>query len=71
MKIKKIFKNIDKNFSSLNFNNLQFNSRKCKKYDIFFAIKGLKQNGNNYIKDAIARGAKTIISNQKFEGFKD
>ena len=71
MKIKKIFKNLDKNFSSINFNNLQFNSRKCKKYDIFFAIKGLKQNGNNYIKDAIARGAKTIISNQKFEGFKD
>ena len=46
MKIKKIFKNLDKKYQSIYFKNIQFNSRKCKKYDIFFAIKGSKQNGN-------------------------
>jgi UDP-N-acetylmuramoyl-L-alanyl-D-glutamate--2,6-diaminopimelate ligase len=30
--------------------------------DVFFAIKGLKFDGNNFISDAIRRGAKAIIS---------
>ena len=42
----------------------------CKKYDIFFAIKGTKIDGNKFINQAIQKGAKTIISNQKFEGIK-
>jgi MurE/MurF fusion protein len=46
------------------------NSAKCKKNDIFFAIKGTKIDGNKFINHAIQNGAKTIISNQKFEGIK-
>ena len=52
------------------FLGLCINSAKCKKNDIFFAIKGTKIDGNKFINHAIQNGAKTIISNQKFEGIK-
>ena len=52
------------------FSGLCFNSLRCKKYDIFFAIKGTKIDGNKFINQAIQKGARTIISNQKFEGIK-
>ena len=52
------------------FSGICFNSLKCKKDNIFFAIKGNKINGNKFINHAIQKGAKIIISNQKFEGIK-
>ena len=52
------------------FSGLCFDSSKCKKNDIFFAIKGTKIDGNKFINHAIQKGAKTIISKQKFEGIK-
>ena len=52
------------------FSDISFNSSKCKKDNIFFAIKGTKTDGNKFIKHAIQKGANTIISNQKFEGIK-
>jgi len=70
MHIGKIINNIEKKYSYQKFDEINFNSKKCKKGDIFFAIKGNKSNGNKYIKDAINRGAKTIISDQKFQGYK-
>jgi len=52
------------------FSGFSFNSSKCKKDNIFFAIKGTKINGNKFINQAIQKGAKTIISNKKFVGIK-
>ncbi len=52
------------------FSGLSCNSAQCKKDNIFFAIKGNKINGNVFINEAIQKGAKTIISNLKFEGIK-
>ena len=52
------------------FSGLSCNSRECKKDNIFFAIKGTIIDGNKFINHAIQKGAKTIISNQKFEGIK-
>ena len=52
------------------FSGLCFSSSKCKKDNIFFAIKGTEINGNIFINQAIEKGAKTIISSQKFEGIK-
>ena len=52
------------------FSNLCFNSSRCKKRDIFFAIKGTVIDGNKFINHAIQKGARTIISSQEFEGFK-
>jgi murE/murF fusion protein len=50
------------------FSGLCFDSSKCEKDNIFFAIKGTKIDGNKFINHAIQKGAKIIISNQKFEG---
>lgn len=71
MYIGKIIDKINKKYCYKKFNAINFNSKKCKNGDIFFAIKGNKFDGNKYIKDAIANGARTIVSNQKFEGYKN
>ena len=52
------------------FTGISSNSSKCKKDNIFFAIKGTKIDGNKFINQAIQKGAKTIISNKKFVGIK-
>ena len=69
MLLGKVFKNISHKYKLINFNNIRFNSKDCKPNDIFFAINGNHSNGNEYINDAISRGAKVIISNLKIEGF--
>ena len=69
MLLGKVLKNIKKKYKNINFNNIRFNSKDCKKNDIFFAINGNHTKGSNYINNAIDNGAKVIISNLKFEGF--
>ena len=69
MLLSKVFKNLDNKFKKVKFNKINFNSKNCKKNDIFFAIRGNKSNGNNYIQEAINNGAKIIVSNLKFVGF--
>jgi len=64
-------KKINLKYKNHHFSGLSFNSLDCKKDNIFFAIKGNKSDGNKFIKNAIKKGAKTIISNQKYEGKKN
>jgi MurE/MurF fusion protein len=52
------------------FSGLCCNSTKCKKDNVFFVIKGTKIDGNRFINHAIQKGAKIIISNQKFQGLR-
>lgn len=40
-------------------------SRRIKKGDVFVAINGRNENGTNYIKDAIRRGAVCVITEEK------
>ena len=61
---------IESKYKKKYFQGLCFDSSKCKKDNIFFAIKGTKIDGNRFINHAIQKGAKIIISNQKFEGIK-
>ena len=70
MLIGKFFKKVNSNYKKHYFSGLSFNSITCKKDNIFFAIQGNKIDGNRFIKDAIEKGAKTIVSNKKFEGIK-
>ena len=44
---------------------------KKKKNNIFFAIKGNKIDGNNFIKDAIRKGSKVIVTEKKVKEFKN
>ena len=65
MLLKDYIPNVNKKFSKIDFSGIAFNSSKIKKDNIFFAIKGDKFDGNNFIEDAIRRGAKVIISEKK------
>ena len=71
MLIGNFFKKINPEFKNHYFSGINFNSQLCKKNDIFFAIKGNQFDGNKFIFDAISRGAKTIIHEKKFQGFKN
>ena len=71
MLIGKLFKKLPKKYYSHKFSNLSLDSRKCKKNDIFFSIRGVKKNGNKFINNAIKNGAKTIVSDLKFQGKKN
>ena len=70
MIIGNFIKEIELKYKNQYFSGICYNSLKCKKNNIFFAIKGNKVNGNKFINQAIQKGAKIIISNQKFEGTK-
>ena len=70
MIIGNFIKEIELKYRNYYFSGICFNSSKCKKDNIFFAIKGTKIDGNKFINHAIQMGANIIISNQKFEGIK-
>ena len=70
MIIGNFLKEIESKYKSHYFSGLCFNSLECKKDNIFFAIRGTKIDGNRFINHAIKKGAKIIISKQKFEGLK-
>lgn len=44
---------------------ISYDSRKIKPGNIFFAIKGLKDEGSKYIKDAVKNGAALIIAEEE------
>jgi len=69
MKFSKILEriNLKHNFSAFkdfDVKGLAYDSRKVKPGYIFFAIKGLKDDGNKYADDAIKYGAKIIFSEE-------
>ena len=71
MLVGKFIKNINSKFKGHFFSGLSFNSLNLNKNNIFFAIKGTKIDGKKFIKDAIKKGARTIVSDEKFKGLKN
>jgi len=71
MLIGNYFKKINSKYKDYYFSGISFNSLNCKKSNIFFAIKGNESDGNQFIKNAIKNGAKTIVSDQKYQGIKN
>ena len=61
MLLKKLIKNLPKEKKNIEIKGLSINSKNIKKGFAFVALKGLKTNGEKYIKEAIQRGAKLII----------
>ena len=72
MLLKNLIKNSPKRLKNLNIKGLALNSEEVKKGFIFFAIKGSKFNGENYIGKAIKNGAIIIICSKscKFKSSK-
>ena len=67
MYLKDYFFNVDKKFGKTFFSGVSSNSSLVKKDSIFFAIKGNSFDGNDFIKDAIKKGARIIFSEKKIE----
>ena len=65
MLLKDYIPNVNKSYSKTFFSGVSFDSSKVRKNDIFFAIKGNRFDGNDYIDEAIKRGAKIIVSEKK------
>ena len=65
------FINIKKNYKKIFFSGISFNSNQVKKNYIFFAIKGSKIDGNNFVSLAIKNGAKIIVTEKKINGLKN
>ena len=65
MLLKDYIPDVNKKYSETFFSGISFNSSEVKKDNIFFANKGKKLDGNQYIDDAIKRGARVIISEKK------
>ena len=65
MLLKNLIKNLPQNLKMLPIKGLALNSKDVKKGFIFFAIKGNKFNGENYIHKAIKNGAIIIICSNK------
>ena len=55
MLLKNLIKKIPKLYRGINIKDLSLDSRKVKKGDLFFAIKGRKLNGERFIKEAIIK----------------
>ena len=71
MQLKDYFPQVSKKYNRNFFSDISFDSKKIKKDNIFFAIKGNKIDGNNFVKDAIKRGSKVIVTEKKFKEFKN
>ena len=48
-------------------NKLKINSNDVKKGDVFIALKGKKKHGNQFINDAIKKGARFVITDKKIK----
>ncbi len=72
MLLKNLIKKSPKNLKKLKIKGLALNSQKVKKGFIFFAVKGNKLTGENYINQAIKNGAVIIVCSKscKFQSKK-
>lgn len=48
--------------TNIDINKIEYNSQKIEQNDIFVAIKGYKEDGNDYIKEAVEKGAVCIVT---------
>ncbi|MBR1883409.1 MAG: UDP-N-acetylmuramyl-tripeptide synthetase [Clostridia bacterium] len=51
----------------INISKIEYDSEKIEKENLFVAINGYKENGNDYIKEAIEKGAVALIVESKYE----
>ena len=67
MLLKNLIKKTPDDLEEIKITGLALDSRNVKKGNLFFAFKGTELNGENFIDDAIKKGAKAIICNKKLK----
>tara|TARA_B100000941_G_scaffold72357_1_gene49117 strand:- start:9111 stop:11870 length:2760 start_codon:yes stop_codon:yes gene_type:complete len=65
MLLKNLINNCPNHLKQIKVKGLSLDSRTIKKGELFIAQKGIKKNGENYIKDALRKGACAVISSNK------
>ena len=65
MYLRNFIKKLDKKYHKVFFSGIAYDSILTKKGYIFFAIKGDNFDGNNYIQEAIKKGATIVVSEKK------
>ena len=66
MLLKNLIKNLpEEKKKKINIRGLEVNSKKIRKNFIYFAIKGYKLNGEDFIDEAIKKGASVIVCTKK------
>ncbi|NOZ12159.1 MAG: UDP-N-acetylmuramoyl-L-alanyl-D-glutamate--2,6-diaminopimelate ligase [Acidobacteria bacterium] len=72
MKASELLSGINYNASSLSpdaeISGIAIDSRKCREGDLFFARKGYRENGEDYVPDAIRAGAVGVVAERNFSG---
>ncbi len=67
MLLKNLIKNLEPKVASIKINKICFDSKRVNKGDLFVSIKGEKFDGNDFITEAISRGAKVVIYSGKIQ----
>jgi len=67
MYLPELLKSVGKNNQRVPVKGICFDSRKIKKGDIFFAIKGSQTSGIKFVNDAISKGVSAIVSSKKIK----
>ena len=67
MLLKKLIKGIPQSKENIIISGLSSNSKEVKKNFIFFAIKGNKENGERFIKEAIKKGAVVVVCSKNLK----
>ena len=65
MQLGSLLNSVPKKYRKISVKGICFDSRKIKKNQIFFAIKGKKNSGIKFIKEAESKGASAIVINKK------
>ena len=68
MLLKKLIKNCPSKLSNIEVKGLSSDTRKIRKGDLFFALRGSQSNGEKFINLALKKGACAIVSTNKFKG---
>ena len=66
MLLKNLISNLPEEIKEITITGLSTNSKEIKRGHIFFAIKGTKNNGEKYVKEAISKGASVIVCSNNF-----
>lgn len=56
--------------TNIDINKIEYNSQKIEQNDVFVAIKGYKEDGNDYIKEAVEKGAVCIVTEDNLDASK-
>ena len=67
MYLPELLKSVGKNYQRVHVKGICFDSRKAKKNDIFFAIKGNKIAGTKFIQNAILKQVSAIVVDSKIK----